>query len=123
MKFVSYEPNRIRIFRCSCVKNFRESYVFHCLVIKVLCLSVSQTAYLYYHIHQCLSSTFLFSFRSFYDVCASLSGDLSTLSYPYWIVNNFFVFSKLFKLCVQKNQFFVTAQLEYHFLHRLSTVF
>ena len=36
--FVSYEPNRIRIFRCSCVKNFRESYVFHCLVIKVVCL-------------------------------------------------------------------------------------
>ena len=81
------------------------------------------TSHLGYHIHQCLSSTFLFSFRSFYDVCASLSGDLSTLSYPYWIVNNFFVFSKLFKLCVQKNQFFVTAQLGYHFLHRLSTVF
>ena len=38
MKFASYEPNRIRIFRCSCVKNFRESYVFHCLVIKVVCL-------------------------------------------------------------------------------------
>ena len=37
-KFDSYEPNRIRIFRCSCVKNFRESYVFHCLVIKVVCL-------------------------------------------------------------------------------------
>lgn len=34
-----------------------------------------------------------------------------------------FLFFKLFKLCVQKNQFFVTAQLGYHFLHRLSTVF
>ena len=37
--------------------------VFHCLVIKVLCLSVSQTACLLYHIHQCLSSTFLSFFR------------------------------------------------------------
>ena len=35
----------------------------------------------------------------------------------------FLFFSKLFKLCVQKNQFFLTAQLEYHFLRRLSTVF
>ena len=46
MKFASYEPNRIRIFRCSCVKNFRESYVFHCLVIKVLnLLSLRQLIY------------------------------------------------------------------------------
>ena len=81
------------------------------------------TAHLNYHIHQCLSSTFLFSFRSFYDVCASLSGDLSSLSHPYWIVNNFFVFSKLFKLFNQKKQFLVTAQLEYHYPTELSTLF
>ena len=62
MKFVSYEPNRIRIFRCSCVKNFRESYVFHCLVIKVVCLA---TACLLYHIRFALSRTFLSFFRSF----------------------------------------------------------
>lgn len=35
----------------------------------------------------------------------------------------FLVFSNFFKLCVQKNQFFVTVQLEYHFLRRLSTIF
>ena len=62
MKFVSYEPNRIRIFRCSCVKNFRESYVFHCLVIKVVCLA---TACLLYHIFQILSSTFSKVFKIF----------------------------------------------------------
>ena len=37
--------------------------MFHCLVIKVLCLSVSQTARLFYHIHKCLSSTFFKFFR------------------------------------------------------------
>ena len=33
--------------------------MFHCLVIKVLCLSVFQTAYLLYHILSTVSSTFL----------------------------------------------------------------
>ncbi|RHC84259.1 hypothetical protein DW827_06285, partial [Blautia obeum] len=41
------------------LKNFRESYVFHCLVIKILCLSVFQTACLLYHILSTVSSTFL----------------------------------------------------------------
>ena len=63
MKFVSYEPNRIRIFRCSCVKNFRESYVFHCLVIKVICLcdSLFTLSYLLYfvkHFFQVFSKFF-----------------------------------------------------------------
>ncbi|RHQ88411.1 hypothetical protein DWX80_19270 [Ruminococcus sp. AF21-3] len=44
------------------VKNFRESYVFHCLVIKVVCLA---TACLLYHIRFALSRTFLKFFRSF----------------------------------------------------------
>ena len=65
MKFVSYEPNRIRIFRCSCVKNFRESYVFHCLVIKVVCLA---TACLLYHISFSLSSTFFKFFSKFFEL-------------------------------------------------------
>ena len=64
MKFASCEPNRIRIFRCSCVKNFRESYVFHCLVIKVVCLS---TACLLYHICFTLSSTFFKFFSKFFN--------------------------------------------------------
>ena len=42
------------------VKNFRESYVFHCLVIKVVCLA---TACLLYHICFSLSSTFLSFFK------------------------------------------------------------
>ena len=34
-----------------------------------------------------------------------------------------FVFSKLFKLFIQKKQFLVTAQLEYHYKKNLSTLF
>ena len=66
MKFVSYESNRIRIFRCSCVKNFRESYVFHCLVIKVVCLcdSLFTLSYLFYFVKH-FFQVFLKFFNSF----------------------------------------------------------
>ena len=98
--------------------------MFHCLVIKVLCLSVSQTARLLYHIHQRLSSTFFKFFSRYFDVCVSLSSDLFTLSHVRFFVNNYFCFfSKLFKLFNQKKQFLVTAQLEYHYKKNLSTIF
>ena len=73
------------------VKNFRESYVFHCLVIKVVCLS---TAFLFYHVVFSLSITFfkilqhLFSsiaFR-FYHISFALSRTFSSFS-------NFLIFS------------------------------
>ncbi|HCW28667.1 MAG TPA: hypothetical protein DGH14_01825, partial [Roseburia sp.] len=64
--------NRLAISRFYCfwfvrtvlknVKNFRESYVFHCLVIKVICLA---TACLFYHVVFDLSRTFLSFFKSF----------------------------------------------------------
>ncbi|RHS61561.1 hypothetical protein DW958_14855 [Ruminococcus sp. AM46-18] len=47
------------------VKNFRESYVFHCLVIKVVCLA---TACLLYHISFSLSSTFFQVFSKFFEL-------------------------------------------------------
>ena len=47
------------------VKNFRESYVFHCLVIKVVCLA---TARLLYHISFSLSRTFFNSFSKFFEL-------------------------------------------------------
>ena len=72
MKFASYESNRIRIFRCSCVKNFRESYVFHCLVIKVVCLCDSfailsccfQLVKNFFEVFQVFTNFFLNSFSS-----------------------------------------------------------
>ena len=106
------------------LKNFRESYVFHCLVIKVLCLSVSQTACLLYHIHQCLSSTFFKFFRGiFWCLCVALRRLVYSITSSFLCQQLFFVFSKLFKLFNQKKQFLVTAQLEYHYPTELSTLF
>ena len=97
--------------------------MFHCLVIKVLCLSVSQTTHLLYHIHQCLSSTFFKFFRGILMfVCRSQA---TCLLYHMFVSLStiIFVFSKLFKLFNQKKQFLVTAQLEYHYPTELSTLF
>ena len=87
MKFVSYEPNRIRIFRCSCVKNFRESYVFHCLVIKVVCLFDSLfiiSADFY------IVKNFLFIFSSSFSTVRISNSDI--ISHPFISVNNFLTF-------------------------------
>ncbi|RHQ07245.1 hypothetical protein DW987_17670, partial [Ruminococcus sp. AM50-15BH] len=70
------------------VKNFRESYVFHCLVIKVVCLA---TACLLYHISFSLSRTFFKVFRTLPDFrtvllicdCQLCSSDLITLTYSF----------------------------------------
>jgi len=58
------------------VKNFRESYVFHCLVIKVVCLA---TACLFYHVVFDLSRTFL-SFLNLFSTDLLFVDSLFTLS-------------------------------------------
>ena len=86
---------------------------------------ISQTARLLYHIHSVLVKNFFKFFRSIFFMIVS-PVQATCLLYHIFITGlstTFLFFSKLFKLCVQKNQFFVTAQLEYHFLRRLSTVF
>ena len=81
----------------------------HCEFSRIVCVSLfsyqgllclSQTARLLYHIHLSLSSTFFKFFRSFFDVCASLSGDLFTLSHLHFFVNNFFRFFQNFSNCL-----------------------
>jgi len=59
------------------VKNFRESYVFHCLVIKVVCLA---TACLFYHVVFDLSRTFLSFFQIFFSTDLLFVDSLFTLS-------------------------------------------
>ena len=55
-------------------------------------------ACLLYHCRKESSSTFFKFFRSFFDVCASLSGDLFTLSHVRFFVNNYFCFFKTFQI-------------------------
>ena len=84
------------------VKNFRESYVFHCLVIKVVCLA---TACLLYHIRFTLSRTFFKFFQTFskfrkafpFCDCRLCSSDLITLSYLFEVVKHFFKFLFYFR--------------------------
>ena len=78
-------------------RNFRESYVFHCLVIKVLCLSLRQLIYFITFISACqvLFSSFFEAFLMF--VCRSqatclLYHILTGLS------TTFFVFFKTFQI-------------------------
>ena len=76
--------------------------MFHCLVIKVLCLSVSQTARLLYHIHQRLSSTFFKFFRGvLMFVCRSQA---TCLLYHMFVSLStiIFVFFKTFQIVCSK---------------------
>ena len=105
MKFVSYEPNRIRIFRCSCVKNFRESYVFHCLVIKVVCLRLSADSLFIISLAFCFVKNFFILFFKFFFICISNSDIISYLQFP---VNSFFIFfstlfSQISVVCQKKS--------------------
>ena len=109
MKFASYEPNRIRIFRCSCVKNFRESYVFHCLVIKVVCLcdSLFTLSYLFYFVKHFFKFFQSFSTLSFSQKvvqihnCQLCSSDLITLTRLFQVVKHFFKFLFFFQKSIK----------------------
>ena len=68
------------------VKNFRESYVFHCLVIKVVCLA---TALLFYHVVFSLSRTSLSFFKLYFQHFV-LFNSFSSLSQLFRSVKNFF---------------------------------
>ena len=97
-----------------CVKNFRESYVFHCLVIKVSAIS---TAHLVYHIFSSLSRTFFKFFRSSFFRCVVVGCSLTTcLLYHVFshLSTTFFIFWKTFDFSCFQKQLFPTAQLDYH---------
>jgi hypothetical protein len=84
------------------VKNFRESYVFHCLVIKVIrCYLTTDSSFIISLTFQLVKNFFYF-FKFFSVVCFSNSDIISCLQFP---VNTFFIFfSTLF------NQFFVVCR-------------
>ena len=68
------------------VKNFRESYVFHCSVIKVRCFTAT---FVFYHFISDLSRTFL-SFSDLFLKRCRLADDLNTLSCFQSLVNYYF---------------------------------
>ena len=114
MKFVSYEPNRICIFRCSCVKNFRESYVFHCLVIKVCFVCLSDSSFILSHLFLFVKYFFQV-FSNIFELrfCCRFVDDLDTLSYLLSFVNCEFHFSEiLFNYLFFKNNYL--RQLSYN---------
>ena len=87
---LSFDSSFILSLSFSFVKNFFK--FFSNFLNDFLWFVAASATRLLYHIHLSLSSTFFEFFRSFFDVCVSLSGDLFTLSHPHRIVNNFFCF-------------------------------
>ncbi|RHH16906.1 hypothetical protein DW222_12730, partial [Blautia obeum] len=106
--------------------NFRESYVFHCLVIKVLCFCSLSTAHLAYHIHFCLSRTFLSFFKTFQmNFCDSLLISNSfTLSHSLPNVNKFFKFFIFFFVFPKRKIRLISKRIKvYHRMHSTSSSF
>ena len=62
-------------------------------------------------------------FKVFWCLCAALRRLVYSITYSFLCQQLFSLFSKLFKLFNQKKQFFVTAQLEYHYKRDMSTLF
>ena len=86
-------------------------------------LSLRQLVYFITFISAC-QVLFLSFFRGiFWCLCAALKRLVYSITCLFLCQQLFLFFSKLFKLFVQKKQFFVTAQLEYHFPNELSTLF
>ena len=80
------------------VKNFRESYVFHCSVIKVV--AALATARLSYHFVFDLSRTFFQVFSKSFLKCCRLADDFDILSCFQSFVNIYFQFFENFSNCL-----------------------
>ena len=101
------------------VKNFRESYVFHCSVIKVV--AALATAHSAYHFVFVLSRTF---FKFFQNLFWSVAVSLTTLtSYHVFSLLSTFIFNflKTFWIVCLFNTIHPTAILIYHSVRQMST--
>ena len=103
-----------------CVKNFRESYVFHCLVIKVSVVFDSLS-----HLFELVKNFFQVFSKLFFR--CSVVGCLLTTCSLYHVFSHlsttFFIFWKTFNFSHFQKQLFPTAQLDYHSRIHLSTTF
>ena len=105
------QDNRLAISRFYCfwfvktvlknVKNFRESYVFHCLVIKVCCVCLSDSSFILSHLFLFVKHFFKF-FSNIFELrfCCRFVDDLDTLSYHLSFVNCEFHFSEILFNCL-----------------------
>jgi len=105
------------------VKNFRESYVFHCLVIKVVCLYLSADSSFIISLAFCFVKNFFILFFKFFFICISNSDIISCLQFP---VNTFLYFFQLYStkslLSVKKNPPHSEADLSYHYFLFASSI-
>ena len=82
-----------------CVKNFRESYVFHCLVIKVVCC-LPDSLFILSQVFSFVNNFFYFSFfRREKEKPASFEASLSISLYILFVKHFFHFFSNLPEFC------------------------
>ena len=98
--------------------------MFHCLVIKVCCVCLSDSSFILSHLFLFVKHFFKF-FSNIFELrfCCRFVDDLDTLSYLLSFVNCEFHFSEiLFNCLFFWKQLFATAQLYYHRVLCLSTI-
>ena len=108
--------------------------MFHCLVIKVVCLRLSADSSFIISLAFCFVKNFFILFFKFFFICISNSDIISCLQFP---VNTFFIFFQLYStkslLSVKKIRltqkriyhiiiFFLRQVLFYIFLHIFYTI-
>ena len=99
--------------------------MFHCLVIKVCCVCLSDSSFILSHLFLFVKHFFKF-FSNIFELrfCCRFVDDLDTLSYLLSFVNYFLFFSESrYIYLFLKNNLFLTTLIEYHFFHYLSTCF
>ena len=99
--------------------------MFHCLVIKVCCVYLSDSSFILSHLFLFVKNFFQV-FSNFFELrfhCRFVD-DLDTLSYLLSFVNSFFVFSETYYCyLLRKNNLLSTTLIEYHLFQYLSTCF
>ena len=97
--------------------------MFHCLVIKVVCLRLSADSSFIISLVFCFVKNFFILFFKFFFICISSSDIISCLQFP---VNTFFIFfSTLFNqisVVCQKNPPHSEADLSYHYFLFASSI-
>ena len=106
------------------VKNFRESYVFHCLVIKVVCLRLSADNSFIISLAFCfVKNFFILFFKFFFHLHQQLWYNImSSVSCQHFFYIFFQLYSTKSLLSVKKNPPHSEADLSYHYFLFASSI-